>query len=417
VVVEGTNAGETPSFRRVLGQRPFALLWSSQLISQSGDFVFEVALLWLVLQLTGSVFAVGLVVTATLVPVVVLGPSLGVYVDRWNRRRILLYTNLIEGVAVAGLSILVLVHAADLPVLIVIVLGLASAAQFVRITSTAIVPQAVAVEDLPAANGLMSFSTSFNQIIGLSIGGVVVALFGVNLPLEYDSLTFFAAAALLVLTPPSLGAPEPTPGEGTPSYRTQFEEGFSYLRGQRYLLEAIALGVILNFFGSATSALIAPYADLVLRGGAATFGLLGASIAAGSLVGAVAMGKVKTRGTAGRWLFGGAMALSATIGLLGLTRQILPALADAALFGVLISVTNIPLVTVIQAKVPPRLMGRVMASLLALILAVAPVGAFFAGTLASKTSISTVFLLSGAVMFATTAVGAVALRELRDVSY
>lgn len=68
---------DRPSYRRALGNRPFFLLWLSQLISQSGDFVFDVALLWLVLEVTGSVFAVGVVVAIIALPGVVLGPFLG----------------------------------------------------------------------------------------------------------------------------------------------------------------------------------------------------------------------------------------------------------------------------------------------------------------------------------------------------
>jgi MFS family permease len=406
-----------PSFRRALANRPFALVWSSQLISQSGDFVFEVALLWLVLELTGSVFAVGLVVTATLVPAVLLGPTLGVYVDRWNRRRILLATNVLEGTVVAALSALVVLHTADLTVLIVIVLGLGSAAQFVRITSTTLVPQTVRVEDLPAANGLMSFSGSFNQIIGLSLGGVVVALFGVTIPIEYDALTFLLAAALLLLTPPEMGAPEPETSGADPSFRQQFAEGFAYIRGQRYLLEVIALGVIVNFFANAVGALFAPYADLVLHGGAATYGLLGAAISAGALLGALAIGKANTRSTSGRYLFVGAAAVSVGMISLGLTHVVPLALAEAAIIGVFLSVTNVPILTLIQAKVPTRIMGRVMATLLSLILAAAPLGSLFAGALAARTSIGTVFVASGAIMLAAEAVGFLTLRELRDVSY
>ncbi len=359
----------------------------------------------------------GVVVTATLVPVVVLGPTLGVYVDRWNRRRILIATNVVEGVIVAGLSLLVVSHTAALGILVVIVLGLASAAQFVRITSTAVVPQTVGVDDLPAANGLMSFSNSFNQIIGLSLGGVVVALFGVSLPIEYDAVTFFVAAVLLLFTPRELGAPEPAPAPEVATFRAQFVEGFAYIRSQRYLVEVIALGIIVNFFANAVSALFAPYAGLVLHGGAATYGLLGAAIAAGALVGALAIGKVNTRRSAGRYLFGGAALLSLAMIALGLTRSIPLALVEAAALGVMLSVTNVPMLTLIQAKVTSRLLGRVMATLMSLILVVSPVGSFFAGTLAAATSIGAVFLLSGVVMLVAEGIGFATLAALRDVTY
>lgn len=420
---EAAPAGATapfrpPSFRRALAHRPFFLLWSSQLVSQSGDFVFEVALLWLVLETTGSVFAVGLVVTATLVPAVLLGPVLGVYVDRWPRRALLIATNLFEGALVAGLSVLVLGHAVGLAGIVGLVAALGAGAQVVRIASNAMVPQTVGRDDLAPANSLLSFSSSFNQVVGLSVGGVVVALFGVALPIEYDALSFFLAAALLALVPRAVGRPAAAAGDDpSPRFRAQFAEGFAFVRGQRFLVEVIFLGIVVNFFANAVSALFAPYADLVLHGGAAAYGLLGASVAAGAIVGALVVGKVDARRHAGRYLFAGAAGIGGTIVVLGLVASVPLALTVTFALGVLLSITNVPLISVIQAKVPDRLMGRVMAVLMSVILAAGPVGAFFAGSFAEASSVPTVFLLSGVVILACEAVGYSFLVELRNLRY
>ncbi len=406
-----------PSFRRALAHRPFLLLWSSQLVSQSGDFVFEVALLWLVLQATGSAFAVGLVVTATLVPAVVLGPFLGVYVDRWPRRALLLGTNLVEGLLVAGLSGAVLAHVAGLPVILGIVVALATGAQIVRISSNALVPQTVGTDDLAPANGLLSFSNSFTQIVGLSVGGVVVALFGVTLPIEYDALSFFVAAALVALLPRTVGRPEPAPPGQAPRFREQFVEGVRYVRQQRFLVEAILLGIVVNFFGNAIGALFAPYADYVLHGGAVAYGLLGATVAGGSIVGALAAGKIDARRHAGHFLFGGSFGIGGTIVALGLTSNVYLAWAIGFALGAFLALTNVPIFTVIQAKVPGRLMGRVMSVLFSLIVLSGPFGSFFAGTFAEASSVGTVFLVSGLVILAVESVGVLVMRELRDVRF
>ncbi|NNN18096.1 MAG: MFS transporter [Thermoplasmata archaeon] len=406
-----------PSFRRALAHRPFFLLWTSQLVSQSGDFIFDVALLWLVLQTTGSVFAVSLVVVATLIPVVLLGPVLGVYVDRWPRRTILLLTNLGEGVLVAALSGLVLTHQTGLTVIIVIVFALGVGGQFVRITSNAMVPQTVGTTDLGTANSLLSFSNSTTQVVGLSVGGVVVALFGVDLPITYDAITFFVAALIVMLMSPTIGRPEPTPAGTGPRFASQFSEGVRYVARQRFLVELIALGLVVNFAGNAVFALWAPYADLVLHGGAATYGLLGAMIAVGAIVGAIVIGKVDTRRTAGKLLFAGNAGVGALMIGLGVTRSIPLALAESFLIGVLLSVINIPLLTLVQAKVPSRLMGRVMSVLMGFILAAAPFGAYFAGSLASATSVGFVYVAAGGIVIATDAVGVVAMREVRNVTY
>ncbi|MGI0129278.1 MAG: MFS transporter [Thermoplasmata archaeon] len=410
-------APAAPSFARALGHRPFLLLWSSQLISQSGDFVFEVALLWLVLQQTGSAFYVGVVVAATLVPVVVLGPFLGVYVDRWPRRTILILTNGLEAVLVAGLSGLILAHAANIGGIVAIVVALATGGQVVRITSTAIVPQTVRTEDLAPANSLLSFSSSFNQVVGLSIGGVVVALFGVTIPIEYDALTFAAAAVILGFMSRTVGAPAPsTPGVAS-GFAAEFAEGFRYVAGQRYLVEIIVLASVINFFGNAVAALFAPYADYVLHGGSTAYGFLGAAVAGGAIVGAVVIGKVNTRGSAGKYLLGGTGAAGAVILAVGLTRSTSLALGEMVALGAMLSVTNIPIFVLLQAKVPGRLMGRVLGVLMAMVLAAAPLGAFFAGTFAEATSVGFVYVVAGAVLLATVAVGAVVMRELRTVTY
>ena len=414
----GSPEGATrPSFGRALRSRPFFLLWLSQLISQSGDFVFEVALLWLVLEVTGSVFAVGLVVAVTLLPSVLLGPFLGVYVDRWDRRRMLVVTNAVEGLVVAALSGLLLAHTINLGLILVVVFLLGTGSQIVRTASTAMTPQLVDRGDLPPANSLMSFSNSFNQIVGLSVGGVVVALLGVTIPIEYDALSFFLAALIVAWIAAAYGRPATTGAEAPSRFSEEFAEGIRFIRQNRFLLELILLGAALNFFGTAIGALFAPYSKLVLHGGPATYGFLGAAIAFGAIVGALVIGKVETRSSAGKYLFGGGAGVGAGILLLGLTSTIPVAFALVLLLGVALSVTNIPMSVLIQAKVPGRLLGRVLGAFGSLIIIAGPAGAFFAGTLAAATTVSDVYLLSGGVFLAVLGLGSVVMRDLRTVSY
>ncbi|HLM90554.1 MAG TPA: MFS transporter [Thermoplasmata archaeon] len=406
-----------PSFGRALRSRPFFLLWLSQLISQSGDFVFEVALLWLVLEVTGSVFAVGLVVAVTLLPSVLLGPFLGVFVDRWDRRRMLIVTNVAEGVALAALSGLLLAHTINLTLILVVAFFLGTGSQVVRTASTAVIPQLVEREDLPPANSLMSFSNSFNQIVGLSVGGVVVALLGVTIPIEYDALSFFLAAVIVGAIAAVYGRPKDA-GSGAPTrFSEEFAEGIRFIRENRFLMELILLGAAVNFFGNAIGALFAPYTKLVLHGGPAIYGFLGAAIAFGAIVGALVIGKIETRKTSGKYLFGGGVATGAMIAALGLTSTIPVAFAVVLLLGVALSVTNIPISVLIQAKVPGRLLGRVLAAFGSLITIAGPAGAFFAGAFAAATSVSTVYLVSGGVILGVLGLGFVVMGDLRDISY
>jgi DHA3 family macrolide efflux protein-like MFS transporter len=406
-----------PSFRRALQNRPFFLLWLSQLVSQSGDLVFEVALLWLVLEVTGSVFAVGLVVAVTLLPGVLLGPFLGVYIDRWDRRRILIVTNVLEGVVVAALSGLILAHTIDLPLILAVVFILGTGSQVVRTAANATIPLVVARDDLGPANSLMTFSSSFNQVVGLAVGGVVVALFGVTLPIEYDSLSFFAAALILVGVAAAFGQPSVADASKPPRFSEEFAEGIRFIRENRFLVELIVLAAFLNFFGNAVGALFAPYSKLVLHGGAATYGFLGATLAVGAIVGAAFVGSVNTRTSSGKYVLVGGAVIGAGIAALGFATSIPLALGTVFVLGVALSVTNIPISAVVQAKIPPRLLGRVGAAMGSLILIAGPVGAFFAGAFAQATSVETVFIVSGGSFLVAIAIGSVVMKEVRNVRY
>jgi MFS family permease len=405
-----------PSYRRVLHQRPFFLLWLSQLVSQSGDFVFAVALLWLVLEVTGSVLAVTIVFAATIVPGVVVGPFLGVYVDRWDRRKILIATNVAEGLLVAALSSLVLAHAVDLPLVVGIVLALGAGGSVVRSATNALVPQMVAPADLAPANALATLSSSFNQIVGFSLGGLLVALVGPVVPIEYDSLTFFAAAFIVAGVGTGYGRPPKPEGAGA-GFGAELLEGLRFLRSQRALVELLVLGVIVNFFGNGVFALFAPYARFTLGAGVAGYGFLVAAVAAGGLAGAIAVGTADTRRSAGRYVLLGGCGIGLGVAALGLARSLPVALGLAVVVGVVLSITNVPLSSLFQAKVPARLLGRVGAAAGALIMAAGPVGALAAGPWASALSIPTYYRLAGLVILAVMAVGLVVMRHLRDVTY
>ena len=142
--------------------------------------------------------------------------------------------------------------------------------------------------------------------------------------------------------------------------------------------------MLVNLFGVGTIALFAPYSAFVLHGGPAVYGFLGAFVAAGSLVGAGVMGRVDTRRSAGRYLFGGGIGISSAILLLGLVRTLPIALALMLALGVTLAVTNIPISVVMQAKVPGRFLGRVGAAFGALMSGTAPAGPIFAGWLSRE---------------------------------
>lgn len=406
-----------PSFRRALRQPIFLRLWLAQLVSQSGDFILEVALLWLVLQATGSVLDVGIVVTGTYLPAVVLGPFLGVYIDRWSRKKVLVVTNLVEGAFTVLLAGLVMSGMDSLAPIFGVVLVLGAGAQMVSVATSAYVPSLVRRDDLAPANSLLSLSGSFNQIVGLSLGGVLVALVGVTFPIEYDAVTFFAAAILLASVYGTPGLESPPPARAPSFFATEFREGLSFIRENRFMLEIIVVGMLANFFLGGIESLIPSYTSDVLRGGATLYGFLVAAVAAGSLMGSFPLGSINTRRSSGKLLLMGGVGLGLCLMAVGLVINILPAMALMLMAGIAVAMMTIPMQTLSQAKTPDQLRGRVGGTRRALVTAAAPVGPIFLGWLAVQRSVPQAFVVSGLAILIVMLAGLVVMRDLWSIEY
>ncbi|HEX9612439.1 MAG TPA: MFS transporter [Candidatus Bathyarchaeia archaeon] len=412
-----------PSFRRVLSNRPFSLLWAGQLVSQSGDFIFDVAAIWYVLQLTGDPFKVGIAVATILLPAIFIGPIAGVYLDRFNRRDVMLASNIVQAAVAGMIGILYSLGSLSFLILLVMLFVLNSGAQFVRPAVTAMIPGITEKEDLSTANSLFSLSTSVNQVAGYGIGGVVVLALGVAVPFYYDSLTFLFAAAMLSLITRSQGAIPNSAHDPTSlssdhvSFREKFVQGLRFIRGSKFLIQLVIVGLVVNFFGAGIFALLAPYAKIVISGNAGTYGAMLTTYSVGAVIGSVLVGKLQLRNYVGKMLFAGVIGQGLVIVGIGFTTVLFLALALSFAIGVLQTMVNVPMTVLVQTRVPGDMLARVFSSLVALLTIVAPVSSALAGGLASSISIGGTFQVFGGLIVLACAVGYLFFRDLRDASY
>jgi MFS transporter, DHA3 family, macrolide efflux protein len=398
-------------------------LWVGQLVSQSGDFIFDVAAIWYVLQLTGDPFKVGVAVATILLPAIFIGPIAGVYLDRFNRRDVMLASNVVQAVVVGMIGVLYSLGSLNFLVLLVMLFILNSGAQFVRPAVTAMIPGITEKKDLSMASSLFSLSTSVNQVAGYGIGGIVVLALGVAVPFYYDSLTFLFAAAMLALITRSLGAIPKRVSESASlnsnpvSFREKFMQGLRFIRGSRFLIQLVIVGLVVNFFGAGVFALLAPYAKNVIGGNAGTYGAILTTYSLGAVLGSLLVGKLELRNYVGKMLFAGVIVQGLVIVGIGLTTVLSLALALSFAIGVLQTMVNVPMTVLVQAKVPGDMLGRVFTSLVALLTIVAPVSSALAGGLATSISIGRTFQVFGGLIVLACAVGYLFFRDLRDASY
>ena len=363
--------------------RDFRLLYIGQTISQLGDWFNAVAVYALLLDLTGSATAVAGMMIVQYLPVAVFGPLAGVAVDRVDRRRLMIATDLLRG----GLILtLLLIRRPDQVWIAYVVMAIAVGAQaFFEPARTATIPNVTAPEDLLQANALSSATWSAMLALGASLGGVVTALAGRNVAFTVNALSFFASAWFLAQTrydATPAAAPRP-PGMLALTGITDLIEGVRYVR-QRSHVAALMLvkagwglagGVLLllTIFGQR----VFPLAG----GSAAGIGVLYAARGVGASLGPISL----------RWILGQdpkrlRLAIGPAYFIVGLFYVALswaPTLWIAALcvlcahFGG--SILWVFSTVLLQLEVPDRFRGRVFATELALVTLMSSVSSYWTG--------------------------------------
>ena len=272
--------------RPLLLTRDFGLIWLSQLVSQIGDGVSNLALLWFVYSITGSPVKTTIIGLIHTIPPIVLGPIIGVYVDRFPKKFFLVGSNLFRAVLMGLIPCAVATDTFTVDLLYVLVLfdAVAMAAFSPALTSS--VPLIVPRAQFTAANALLQSTTSLGIIFGPAVSGIGIALFGSQEVLCLNAATYFVAAVCLGLV--RLGAMQPAVAELKiidGSAWKDFIEGLSFVvTTQRILLLLIMTAGCYAFGASALSTLFPVFARKLLGLGPVEVGYLWSSMGIGLLL-------------------------------------------------------------------------------------------------------------------------------------
>lgn len=362
--------------------RNFRLFWAGQLASLVGTWMQTVAQAWLVLELTDSPLAVGLVWTFQFTPVTVLGMLGGVTADRWPKRRLLLLTQTAAALQALALGLLTLSgHIQYWQVLgLAAVLGFANA--FDMPARHAFIVELVGRDAL--MNAIAFNSSAFNaaRILGPAIGGVLIGRYGAGVVFLINAVSYLSMiAGLLAVRETELTAQPERRREGV---WASLASGLRYVRSSAAVTLAVFLVGMVATFGMNFSVLLPVMARDVFKIGSEGFGALMAALGLGSVGAALVLafrGRVEPVPTM-LWGAGGlaladiAFALSPRLGFLPLSFALLFAAGFAAIS--LTATAN----TAIQQRVPDELRGRVMSVYLTAFAASVPLGGLFAGAIA-----------------------------------
>jgi MFS family permease len=378
------------SYRRVL---------LANTISSTGDGAYITALPLLAVTVTRDPRLISLVSAAGFVPWLVLSLPAGVLVDRHDRGMLMRRSQVVQGLTVALSTVLVVLHAVDIAVLVLLALLLGSAEVIFSNAAQSVLPDLVPASQLPKANGNLQVGLTVGEtFLGPPVGSVLFSL-SRALPFGLDSCSFFGSAALLTGLP---SRPRLTASQAP--MRAQVAEGLRYLARNRLLRTVAVLAGVAGAASQMGQSTLVLLATQTLHTGTRGYGLLWTASAVGAILGGITAPAVTGRLGMLRSVFfalaGTAVAFFGT----GVAPDALVAGAMFALNGYSVSMWNVVAVSLRQRTVPGHLLGRVNSVYRMINWGLFPVGAIAGGFIASAFGLRAPYLVGGIII----GVGAIA---------
>ena len=391
--MDGVRGGRTV---HPLRERAFRLWWTGATVSLMGDQFYLVALPWLVLQMTGSVLALGTIMMAAAVPRAVLMLMGGAVTDRVSPRRVMMHTAGVRSLAVAALAALVWAGVARTWHLYVLAFAFGAADAFALPAARAFLPSLVAPEQLPAANAASQTSAQLTTIVGPAPAGLAVKQFGLPAAFLIDAVSFLAILAALWTLP---DPPRPASTARRASLWAAVGEGLRYVASDPALRALLALAAALNLCISGpvsigVAALVKSRFD-----SPAAYGAIVSALAFGGLAGTLLGGAIRIRRRGWLMLIGGSV-IGVAVGAVPVLRTLPLLLAGLAITGAAAGLVNIQLQSWFQVRVDRAMLGRVMSVTAFASFGLLPVSLAAAGVVAAW-SVPLLFIGAGSLVVLT----------------
>jgi MFS family permease len=399
----------TSSFRSVFAatrHRDFRLFLIGQFVSLCGTWIQTVAQGWLVLQLTNSAFAVGLVTTMGSLPILLFTLYGGVVADRVNKRRLVLLLQSLMLTEALILAVLTQLHVITVHWVMALAVfsGLLSA--FEVPTRQSMIAEIVEREDLMNAIALGSSAFNVARVVGPSIAGGLIASVGLAPCFYANAASYLAVIVSLIL----MRVERPA----QPSHVATLgalKEGFRYIFGNPLPRAVVILIATFSVFGFSFMPMMPVFARDVLHLDARGYGILVSSVGVGAAAAAIFMAGVARRAPGARLVLGSSLLFGLVVTAAGLAPEFWSAILLFTLAGCTMAVNGIAANTTLQTEAPDLLRGRVMGFYSFVVLGMAPFGSLQAGWVSEHFGVRVAVALGGGICFLVAAIVGFERRE------
>jgi MFS family permease len=378
---------------RALRHKNYRLFFSGQSISLIGTWMTRIATSWLVYHLTDSALLLGIVGFAGQIPAFLLSPFAGVLVDRWNRHKVLVVTQILAMIQSLGLAILALSGLINIwqVILLSIFQGLINAFDMPA-RQAFVVEMVEQKEDLANAIALNSSMVNAARLLGPSLGGVIIAAVGEGWCFAFDGISYLAVIASLLAMKIT---PRQSKSRKEEAVWRQFREGWLYVYKFSPIRKTLLLLALVSLVGMPYTVLMPIFADEILHGGAYTLGLLMAASGVGALAGALFLASRKSVLGLGKFIPLSAGAFGMGLIAFSFSRMLWLSLLLMVVTGLGFMIQMAASNTVLQTIVEEDKRGRVMSFYTVAFMGTAPFGSILAGSVAERIGAPYTLLFGG----------------------
>ena len=381
----------------------FLLLYIGGLVSRLGSGIHNIALVWFILELTGSGTATGTILLLSTLPAVLIGPFGGLLADRVNRKLLIVGNDFFRGVIVLGLGLLIYNGSSSFLLLGGATVLISISGSFFNPAVSAVFPNLVTEENLEKANSLEHISLNFTQIVGAILGGILIGILGIPGAFIFNGISFLISgiSELFIEIPPIEVSTE------TPTFLQDFKFGLKFIKERKEIMALFIVSLFLNFLFSGLFAVGLPYIyNQILEVDSMMFGLAKSVFPIGAILGSVLINYyiIKNyRSFIAKCIFMQSFLLM-TLGLpisplalngLSIINIYLILLVILFTIGVINALSNIPVITLFQKMIPDSLRGRLFGLLGTFSQGLVPVSMGLVGIIMDNISPFSLFIMAG----------------------
>lgn len=377
---------------------PIVSLLTTNLISNFGNAITNLAVPWFVLETTGSASRTGIVAAAGLIPMVVMSFFGGALVDRVSRRGLSIFADVMSAVFLAAIPLLHMAGWLSFPMLLALMFGGAIFDTPGATARQAMVPFLAERGDvsLEKVNSLYGVNQAVSTLAGAPIAGLLIAWLGPVHVLWFATAAFAISILGMALLVPSMPVAEPS-GE---HLLEDAKAGLRYVWNNGLLRTVILASLIVNMVYSPMFGVAIPVLAKDSFGTASDLGWMMSGLGAGLLVGSIAYGFIGDRMSKHVLILTAVAGLGAPLPFISLADTLPMIMALLFVAGFSSGITNPLIATVLQARTPSEMLGRVMGTLGAGAMLASPLGMLLGGVVISRFGLDASFILCGGIVLA-----------------